>query len=220
MSAPHPETGALESGHSRRYYYPNRMGRILLLAIEDVIGHTGLTAVMKLAGYENIGNPLPPNNTDRQFAFETLSRLMEALDALYGPRGARSVALRVGRVCFKYGLREYGPVVGIGELTFQLLPLSIKLEKGIRLFADVFNSFTDQVVRVEETPDTFYWYVERCPVCWDRQTDQPSCHLSVGVLQEALLWVSGGKTFQVEEQACVACGDEACIIAITKTPLD
>ena len=64
------------------------------------------------------------------------------------------------------------------------------------------------------------WKIERCPVCWERRADTPCCFLAVGILQESLFWVSGGKNFQVEEIACIAKGDEACVITIDKTPLD
>lgn len=202
------------------YYYPNRMGRVLLLALEDVVGHNGLRALLKLAGQESYAQSPPPGTSDRQFPFEVVGGLTQALVDMYGPRGARGVALRVGRVCFKYGIREYGPMMGVAELTFQLLPLSIKLERGARAFADLFNHHSDQVVRLQETPDALYWRIERCPVCWGVEAERPVCHIAVGLLQESLFWLSGGKTFQVEEEACVASGGEACIIAINKKPLD
>jgi predicted hydrocarbon binding protein len=39
-------------------------------------------------------------------------------------------------------------------------------------------------------------------------------------LQEGAIWVSGGKNFGVEETTCVAKGDAACTILISKRPLD
>ena len=48
------------------------------------------------------------------------------------------------------------------------------------------------------------------------RADMPS---AVGLLQEALYWLSGGKVFNVEEIACIARGDAACTIVIDQTPL-
>jgi predicted hydrocarbon binding protein len=45
------------------------------------------------------------------------------------------------------------------------------------------------------------------------------CHLAVGLLQESLYWLSGGKMFNVEETACIGRGDAACTISIDRTPL-
>jgi predicted hydrocarbon binding protein len=101
-----------------------------------------------------------------------------------------------------------------------LLPLEAKLKAGADLFAELFNRFTDQSVRVEEKADQFLWHIERCPVCWQRYSTTPSCHLAVGVLQEALYWVSGGKFFSIEEIHCIAQGDPTCTIMIVKQPLD
>ncbi|MBN1963161.1 MAG: 4-vinyl reductase [Anaerolineae bacterium] len=202
------------------YYYPNRMGRLILLALEDVLGHNGQHALLHMAGFEHYAHTPPPNTTDRQFPFAAVGGLTQAMLDMYGPRGGRGVALRVGRVVFKYGLREYGPMMGLAELTFQLLPLSIKLERGAQAFAALFNHHTDQVVRLQETPEVLYWHVDVNPVCWGVESDQPVCNLAVGLLQESLLWLSGGKSFSVEEQACIACGDPCCTIAIVKKPLD
>lgn len=203
-----------------QYYYPNRMGRIVLLAYEDVLGRNGLHALLKLASHEHYAQYRPPSNSDRQFSFEVVGSLTRSLIDMYGPRGARGIAMRVGRVVFKHGIREYGPQMGLAELTFQLLPFSIKLEQGARAFAELFNHHTDQVVRLQDTPDALYWHIERNPLTWGVEAAQPVCYLAVGLLQESLLWLSGGKTFQVEETACQACGDATCTIVITRKPLD
>lgn len=201
------------------FFYPQKMGRIIFLGMEEVIGKGGVEAILRLASLESFLQQYPAARAERTFAFETVSRLQSALEQAFGPRGGRGLALRIGRACFKYGLGEYGSMLGITETAFRLLPLPKKLQTGARLFADLFNKHTDQKVRVEETGDTIYWRIEQCPLCWNRQADQPICHLAVGVLQEALYWLSGGKIFEVEETACIAKGDPDCVIAISKTPL-
>jgi predicted hydrocarbon binding protein len=139
---------------------------------------------------------------------------------MYGPRGARGLALRAGRACFKYGIKEFGPVLGIADLAFRLLPLGMKLKVGFEVFAETFNKFSDQIVRLSEDEEYYIWIIDRCPVCWKRRTDEPCCHLAVGILQEGLYWVSSGKSFQVEEVECIAKGDATCTIIINKRPLD
>jgi predicted hydrocarbon binding protein len=39
-------------------------------------------------------------------------------------------------------------------------------------------------------------------------------------LQEALKWVSGGRTFRVNESRCIAMDDEVCEFVIQKVPVD
>jgi len=198
------------------YYYPEKMARIILLAMEEVIGRNGLAAVLNQADLGEMIGAYPPDSFDRTIPFETIASLQTSLEALYGPRGGRGVALRIGRAIFKYGLREFGPLLGFTDLTFRLMPQEDRLRHGARNFAEIFNRFTDQVVRVEETATEFFWHIDRCPVCWQRQTTAPACHLAVGLLQEALFWASGGKLFVVEETACTAQGAQACTIRIDK----
>ncbi|MBI3360217.1 MAG: 4-vinyl reductase [Chloroflexi bacterium] len=196
------------------------MGRIILLALEEVIGHNGVNAVLNLAHLRHLVNNYPPNNLDRQFSFEEIGAIQKSLDEMYGPRGGRGLALRAGRACFKYGLREFGPVLGIADLAFRLLPLGMKLRSGADVFADTFNKYTDQVVRLSEDEDRILWIIERCPLCLGRHTDSPCCYLAIGIIQESIFWVSGGKNFNVQETSCIACGDENCTIAIDKVPLE
>lgn len=195
------------------YHYPQKMGRIILLSMEEVIGKAGVNAILDLAA-------LDLNLPAKQgLSFEAVKQLHLALEQAYGPRGGRGVALRTGRACFKYGLKEYGSMLGLTEMTFRLLPLSTKLHTGARSLADLFNKHTDQKVRVEETEAHIFWHIERCPLCWERTEEEPICHLAIGLLQEALYWLSGGKVFSVEETACHARGDDHCTISILKTPL-
>lgn len=202
------------------YYYPNKIGRIILLAMEEIMGRNGVNAVLNLAKLSHLINNYPPNNFDRYFRFEYVGSIHQALDDMYGPRGGRGLALRSGRACFKHGLKEFGPALGIADLAFRLLPLTMKLKVGAEVFAETFNKYTDQVVRVTDEEDRIVWHNERCPICWGRKSDTPCCHLAVGIIQESLYWVSGGKNFAVQEIACRARGDEACTIIIEKKPLD
>ncbi len=209
------------------YYYPNRMGRILLLAMEEILGQSGVNAVLNLAHLPAYIHNYPPHNRDMEFPFETISHLQAALEEAYGPRSGRGVAQRIGRASFKYGLREFGPELGLTDLAFRLLPLPAKLKAGSEAMATLFNSCTDQRVRIERDETFIYWHIERCPLCWERHAQEgtghafsgPCCNLAVGLLQEALYWLSAGKYFEVTEEKCIACGDSACTILINQTPM-
>jgi predicted hydrocarbon binding protein len=202
------------------FFYPNKMTRIVLLAMEEVMGRNGVNAVLNLARLRHLVNNYPPNNFDRQVTFVEIGSLMRALDEMYGPRGGRGLALRAGRAAFKYGIKEFGPVLGIADLAFRLLPLNMKLRVGADVFAETFNKFSDQVVKVADEEDRIVWQNVRCPMCWERKTDSPCCHLAIGILQEALYWVSGGKHFEVNQTTCHAAGDEVCTFIIDKKPMD
>lgn len=201
------------------YHYPNRMGRIILMSLEEIIGRSGVNSVLsRMDLNEYIGN-YPPHNQELNFPFRHVSLILSGLETIYGPHGGQGIALRGGRSCFLYGLREFGPLFGLTDLTFRLMPLQTKLKVGGNSFAEIFNRYSDQRVEVEHTPKQMTWRITRCPMCWERHTETPACHLAVGVLQEALYWVSGGKFFHLEETECISRGDATCTIMIDKMPL-
>lgn len=201
------------------YHYPNRMGRIILLSMEEVMGRNGVNAVLKLGSQADLIENYPLDNTELGFPFSAVSHLGETLEQVYGPHGGRGLSLRIGRACFNYGVRQYSAQLGLTEVAFRLLPLPAKLSAGAKALAELFNNFTDQRVRIEEEDKHLLWHIERCPLCWERQAAEPVCHLAVGLLQEALYWLSGGKVFHVEEKTCTAAGDTTCTILVDRSPM-
>lgn len=201
------------------FYYPNRMGRIILESLEEVVGKNGLNAVLNLAGRSDLIDNFPPSDSKLDFSFATLGGLLENLEHAFGPRGGRGLAIRTGRVAFKYGMREFGLQLGLTETAFRLLPLGAKIRAGGQALANLFNKETDQRVTIIDEDEKLLWVIERCPMCWERHSDEAVCHLAVGLLQESLYWLSGGKIFHVEETHCIAKGDSTCTIEIDQTPL-
>jgi hypothetical protein len=195
------------------------MGRILLLAMEEVMGRNGLNALLNLINLREYINEYPPDNLEREFDFSHISNLTRGLDDIYGPRGGRGLALRGGRALFSRGLKNFGALAGAGDLAFRVLPLKTKLKVGVPAIARIFTQFSDQTSRTEDHGEHFLYYIERCSMCWGQKTDRPVCYIAVGLLQESLRWVSGGLEFRVEEIECIAQGDENCLFRIDKTPI-
>ncbi len=196
------------------------MARIYLDALEEVMGKNGTNAVLNLAGLGNLIGNYPPNNLDREFDFADFGALGQAIDEMYGPRGGRGLALRAGRATFADAISKFGAMIGIGELAFKVIPLGTKIKVGLRAMAETFTKFSDQHSEVEEKGDRFIYTIYQCPVCWGRSNNQPICYGAVGILQEGLRWVSGGKDLRVEEFDCHAKGDEYCRFDIFKDPLN
>jgi len=201
------------------YYYPNLIARIYLEAMEEVMGKNGLNAILNLAGLPQLIDNYPPSNLNKEFDFADYSVLNGALEEMYGPRGGRGLQLRAGRASFAQGVRMLGPMVGMGDLAFKVLPLRAKLKVGAPAMAKVFSTFSDQKSTVENRGDYYAYIMNPCPVCWGRTADRPICFAGKGLLEEGLHWVSGGRKFRVEEIECVAMGAETCTYAIYKEPI-
>lgn len=200
-------------------YYPNKIARIALLALEDVMGKNGLNAILNLANLPQLKDNYPPDNLERGFDFANFSSINAALEELYGPRGGRGLALRAGKSTFNEGLRNFGALAGVGDLAFRVLPLPAKLRIGVSAMARIFTQTSDQRTTAIEYDDHFLYTIHKCPVCWGRKSDKPACFIATGLLIAGLKWVSGGLEFRVYQTTAHSCGDEVCDFVIMKEPL-
>jgi predicted hydrocarbon binding protein len=191
----------------------------MLFSFEEVLGKNGLNSILNLASLSSLIGNYPPDDDNRVVPFETLSLLQSSLELGFGPHGGRGLALRAGRVFFSHGLRSYGPGLGLHDIDFRLQPPDLKLISVLHALTDFFNQNTDQVVSLNESDRKIFWQVERCPWCWNRRGSEPLCQFAVGMLQEALYWVSGGKFYNVVEETCISQGDPACLVVIDREPL-
>ncbi|MBX3063975.1 MAG: 4-vinyl reductase [Anaerolineae bacterium] len=202
-----------------QFYYPNRMGRIIIHALREVVGIENTKIVLNAAGLDIYSEQLPPADLELSFPFEYVSALQAASESVFGVTDGQDINRRVGRACLTSGLQEFNPLIGIADLPVRAMPLGLKLHVGFDMFAMVFNRFTDQVVRIGEENSHYLWIIERCPVCWGRHVDSPSCQLAVGILEESLAWATGGRSFDVTQVSCIAAGDPTCTIRINKRPV-
>jgi hypothetical protein len=202
------------------YYYPNRFGLILFDALEEIMGRNGLNAILNMAGLAQfIDNP-PVDVMDKGFDFAYISALNKALEEMYGPRGGRGLQLRLGRVLFAQGLANFGALVGASDLAFKVLPLQAKLKAGLPAVAKVFDSLSDQTSSVKDPGgDHFHYIIDRCSMCWGRQVERPGGFIAAGIIEEALRWLSGGRTFRVDQLTCIGMGAENCTFAVYKEPI-
>lgn len=210
----------MEERVAEAYYFPNKMGRIILQALEEVMGVNALNTVLQLARLPQLRGNYPPANFELAFAFQDVGALFQGLEEMYGPRGGRGLALRAGRACFKYGVQDFGGVLGFTDFAFRLIPLSVKARLTFEVLAQIFNRYSDQRVALGESDEDYLWIVERCGLCWGRHASQPVCNVMVGLVEESLYWVSGGKRFDIEEITCIATGAPNCTLRIHKRPLD
>lgn len=202
------------------YYYANKFALIMLDALEDVLGKNGLKAMLNLAHLPELIDNFPPDNLNKEFDFSDVSAINQALEEIYGPRGGRGLALRAGRATFADSLKNFGALAGASDLAFKVLPLKTKMRIGVPSMAKIFSQVSDQQSTSKEGDDTFVYTIHRCPVCWGRHDmDKPVCFIAVGLLQEGMKWLSGGKEFRVNESKCVSMGDEVCEFIIEKIPI-
>jgi hypothetical protein len=203
----------------RGLHYPNKIGRLCFLSYEEVMGVNGVKALLRLADQTQFIEAYPPNDLKKEFPFESIAATSDALATMYGPRGARGLELRAGRVAFTLGLKEFGPLLGMADLALKLMPITMKLKIVLNAVAQTFDRFSDQSSHVEEEKERFVYHIVRDPSSL-RTESGLNFFIARGILEESTAWVSGGRRFAVEQISCIALGDKTTAFTIGKEPLD
>jgi len=203
----------------RGLHYPNKIGRLTFVSLEEVMGENGVKALLRLADLPQFIGNYPPNDLKKEFPFEAIAGTSMALSTMYGPRGARGLELRAGRVAFTLGLKEFGPLLGMADLALKLMPVTMKLKIVLNATAQTFDRFSDQSSYVEEEKERFVYHIVRDPS--SLRTD-PGLNFFIarGILEESTASVSGGRRFAVDQISCIALGDKTTAFTIGKEPLD
>ena len=201
------------------YFLANRLGRSLLDSLQEAVGRNGLNALLNLNDLGDLIAAPPPDDLALAFDIAIVASLLGALEMVYGPRGARGLALRTGRGIFERVLDGFELSTGFNDLAFRLLPQQTRLKIGIPALARLITQHSDVTCRVADRGQTFDFTIERCPECWGRTSKRPVCNLAVGLLLEAMSHFGRGQEFRVTETECCAAGAAACVFRLDKEPI-
>ncbi len=193
-----------------------KLGGMIFHGMEEIIGHSGVVAVLNFARLPGLLDHFNQRDFPVALAYSELGKIQAALEKLYGSRGGRGIALRSGRSCFNYSLREYGKELGLLSLSYRLMTASAKISAGLSLVIGHLSDLFATPIELSEQADHYSITIQNCPVCYQRKVNVEVCHLIVGFLQEFLYWISGGKFYNVHETSCAAAGTNACVIQIDK----
>ena len=203
----------------RGLHYPNRIGRLFYMSLEDVMGKNGVMALLRLANLPEFIEAYPPNDLKREYPFEAIAATSVALSTMYGPRGARGLELRAGRVAFTMGLKEFGPLLGMADLALKLMPITMKLKIALNATAQTFDRFSDQASHVEEERGQFIYHITKDPSSL-RPDPGLNFYIARGIIEEATAWVSGGRRFLVEQITSIGLGDKTTSFTVSKDPIE
>lgn len=180
-----------------------RLVRAFVASAVDEMGVHNLPAVLEKAGLqsENL------EHLDSASAAEVYARLQQALRLFYG-RGARGMLLRIGRSTWDR-LAAQASLMEKAELeVVRRLPVPARRKRVLDLVA----------ARLQEgggstsvhTLDLDLLLVDRASAAASDQAEgEPLCHVTTGLIQQALFWATGHEA-DVSEVACKASGASAC----------
>lgn len=188
------------------FYYANKFMRLYLDGLHDLLGQEGLHDLLARAGISQFSKHPVPDNLEKSIDFAYFTALQKAFEQL--PEG-QNLARLSGRRVFVRGFSTFAPQMNLTHLAEAPLSMADKMKVGLPAMAQLMNQFSDQISQAYPWDDSAYIFtMERCPMCWKRQSGAPVCFAGQGLLEEAMHWASGGQEFKVEMQACIAQGDE------------
>ena len=193
--------------------------RVLLDAIEDIMGTNGTKAVLNAGGLSKYIDNYPPKSLEMGAHFSEYGALQQAVEEFYGPRGARAMLLKIGRATFHFGLKDQPAIMGLAGIALKAIPEKNRMKLILERMAKAATDRINQPSHIVEEDDAFYYVQDECPCRWRPEHDKPCCFVSVGALMEAMAWTTG-KVYKVEEVACIANGASNCVYRIPKEPAE
>jgi hypothetical protein len=202
-------------GETQRWLSNSHM-RAALRVAEDLLGHNGQTAVLRLSGLERYIDHPPPDDDRREVPRGDLTMLFSGIASTYGDQGARGVLRRWGRVFAARRLQRH--------TTLRALRFTLRLARPDRAARFALSSLLhhldlvrgDRRPALEESGEFFFLQLDDCLYAYGQQHAQPGCPAVVGLLEGMLRWACG-KDFEVSEEPPAAPG--APVFKIRKRPL-
>lgn len=186
---------------------PNARMRRFMLAVQEIMGRSGLTTILRQAGLAHyVGSPLPNNNQTALHAVE-YTALVQAIENYYG-RGARGTLTRIGHAAFQQLVDSQKFKAQLYPLLFRFMPLQSRKLLALRWLAQEM-ALPDGQVTVH-LDDRHIAFVDReSDTTFGRGRDTEICWVTLGEIQQAVKWATGLE-HEVTEMSCKAKGDPAC----------
>lgn len=192
---------------------PVRFFRLFLEALNAELGDKALTAVLEKADLDpQLIDPEAVSRLTNVTAAETYARIQLALRVYYG-RGARGTLLRIGRVMWGRLLDNASLAEKAQAQLARSLPSGLRLKAVLDLLARLMREKTADVT--VHTLDVDLLLADHVGASTTGQKENaPICSVTLGLIQEALIWASGHE-FDVNETSCRATGGNTCEFRVT-----
>lgn len=187
----------------------NALMRQALVSAQEDMGEHGLSAVLRSVGLEHFIGNIPPNDFSPSIKTVDYVKFNEAIETFYG-RAGKGMLRRIGKASFQYVLREQVALMGVGGEEFKLKPEKERIKDVLNAMVNSLKNTNPQVgAWLEEEGDKIAYCDSTCAVCLGRHSDQPVCHLNIGLVAEAVHWATE-QEYEIIETHCIAKGDKYC----------
>jgi hypothetical protein len=194
---------------------PHPFARISLDLLSELLGEHGARALLRRAGLaEWIDQPPHTSLTDKVDG-SSLSKLMGALEDLYGMRGGRALGRRMGTALIDRCLKDVGALAGMREEEFQRLPLRPRARLGVGALRRVLAQLGTMPSEVTLDDEHLCFTVTECPFCVGRTSESAGCSPLVGMVEATLRLAVPELPWLPEETACRAVNGNVCEISLS-----
>ncbi len=194
--------------------------RWALLAAEEVIGKSGMTAVLRQIGLERLIDHYPPEvlQATGGLKYADYANLNCGLLNFFG-RAGKSMNMRVGRISARHAIAVQSDIYGLAALVAsKILPVSTQIKLGLEAMQNGYRRLMPHVrLRIEDRGDKWAYITETCTMCAGKEATDHICWTFSGILQELLRWQTG-KEFEIDEVQCRAQSGPVCVWEIHKKP--
>lgn len=149
-----------------------------------------------------------------------LGEMQTILENQFGQKELQGLMVRSGRASCKFFVKEYGSSMNVTSMEYRLLPSKKRIMTGLQAAAKQWSELFTAKISVVDQGDSWFW--QETELKMEKSSDKVSqnCYFTIGLLQEYLSWMSGGKVFSVKK--CDLLGQEQVIssLKINKQPID
>ncbi|MBN2225088.1 MAG: 4-vinyl reductase [Deltaproteobacteria bacterium] len=195
----------------------NKAFRVILMGVEEIVGKNALKSLLNYSGLTQYIDNIPPNNDKKESTcISETAKLDEAIEEIFGEKGARAILFQVGRMQAKYGLDENPDIArqALESMTGMSEPERARII--LNYTADTISKQFDTESWIEEEEGSFLYKDKAGTHCFGRKADFPVCHTTAGFLGGLVTWAVGSNGWKVQETTCMAMGEPYCAFRIYK----
>ena len=142
-----------------------------------------------------------------QAAAESYAGLQQAIRAYYG-RGARGILQRIGSKFWGFMLENASFRDKTQAKLLRGLPETMRRKAALELLIRLLNASADEM-NVHSLDLNLLLVDSISPTTYNQQDDEPICHLTQGLIREAIYWATSTDAI-IEEVSCQATGAKNC----------
>jgi predicted hydrocarbon binding protein len=149
---------------------------------------------------------------DEKTAVEAYAGIQQAIRTYYG-RGARGILQRIGSKLWE-DLLENAPFKEKAQATLiRGLPKNLRNKSTLEMLARLLGAKNEEIT--VHTLDLNLMVVDNIsPSTYLQKDDEPICHVTHGLIREAIFWATAQNPL-IEETECKANGGDECAFTIT-----